>query len=256
MTHPRGAFVVLSFTLLASRALSQNLLVNGSFEAPSAGSTFVTRSGDFGPAGGWSINGAIDHIGGFWAAAGGTQSVDLNGATAGSVSQTFPTTPGKFLLLQFALSENFFGYDNKTMDVLWNGTVIDHVTVIHDPERTPTNVKWIYRSRRILASSPSSTLTFLSTTGAMNGVQGVATYYGPAIDDVSVVLSDTCAGDLNGDQQVDDSDFVLFVNAYNILDCADPTMTLGCPADLNLDGVVDDADFTIFVIAYNALLCP
>lgn len=65
-----------------------------------------------------------------------------------------------------------------------------------------------------------------------------------------------CPGDLNGDQQVDDADFVVFVVGYNILDCADPAMPAGCPADLNGDRVVDDADFVGFVTAYNNLLCP
>ncbi|MGH7242210.1 MAG: hypothetical protein ACREJD_02195 [Phycisphaerales bacterium] len=65
-----------------------------------------------------------------------------------------------------------------------------------------------------------------------------------------------CPGDINKDGQVDDADFILFVSAYNILDCADPAMPAGCPADFNHDGVVDDSDFSIFVVAYNALVCP
>ncbi len=65
-----------------------------------------------------------------------------------------------------------------------------------------------------------------------------------------------CAGDFNNDGVVDDSDFVLFLPAYNILDCADPAMPAGCPADLNRDGLVDDADFVIFVARYNELICP
>lgn len=65
-----------------------------------------------------------------------------------------------------------------------------------------------------------------------------------------------CPCDLNGDGFVDDSDFTLFVVAYDILDCADPMMPGGCAADFNGDGVVDDADFTMFVPAYNELLCP
>jgi len=69
-------------------------------------------------------------------------------------------------------------------------------------------------------------------------------------------LVPNCPGDINGDNQVDDADFVLFSAAYNILDCADPAMPSGCPSDLNADGFVDDSDFTIFVIAYNQLLCP
>ncbi|MBX3387955.1 MAG: alpha amylase C-terminal domain-containing protein [Phycisphaeraceae bacterium] len=65
-----------------------------------------------------------------------------------------------------------------------------------------------------------------------------------------------CPADFNADNLVDDSDFVVFLNAYNILDCADPSMPANCPADLTADGVVDDADFVDFLAAYNELLCP
>ena len=65
-----------------------------------------------------------------------------------------------------------------------------------------------------------------------------------------------CPCDFNHDNQVDDADFIAFVYAYNILDCADPAMSPGCPVDVNYDSAVDDADFTIFVAAYNELLCP
>jgi hypothetical protein len=64
-----------------------------------------------------------------------------------------------------------------------------------------------------------------------------------------------CAGDLNNDGLVDDLDFQIFVFAYNILDCADPSMPAGCPSDLNADAVVDDLDFQVFVLAYNAPVC-
>ncbi|MGH7245005.1 MAG: hypothetical protein ACREJD_16440 [Phycisphaerales bacterium] len=66
----------------------------------------------------------------------------------------------------------------------------------------------------------------------------------------------SCPSDLNNDGVVDDADFVVFVHAYNILDCADPAMPSGCPADLNGDAVVDDGDFQVFVVAYDELVCP
>jgi hypothetical protein len=71
-----------------------------------------------------------------------------------------------------------------------------------------------------------------------------------------IPLAAPCPADLNADTFVDDADFVLFAEAYNLLDCADPTMPAGCPADLNADGFVDDADFVLFAAAYDALLCP
>lgn len=60
--------------------------------------------------------------------------------------------------------------------------------------------------------------------------------------------------DINADGQVDDADFLLLLNQYDLMLCADPLMPDSCSADFNQDGFVDDADFSIFVPAYNALL--
>jgi len=60
--------------------------------------------------------------------------------------------------------------------------------------------------------------------------------------------------DINTDGQVDDADFLLFLDQYNLMLCADPLMPDACSADFNQDGFVDDADFTIFIPAYNAML--
>ena len=73
---------------------------------------------------------------------------------------------------------------------------------------------------------------------------------------IGVYVSNSCVGDINTDGVVDDTDFVIFAAAYNILDCADPAMPATCPADLNKDGFVDDTDFVIFAAAYNDLICP
>ncbi|MBX3388012.1 MAG: hypothetical protein KF691_01010 [Phycisphaeraceae bacterium] len=67
-----------------------------------------------------------------------------------------------------------------------------------------------------------------------------------------VSLTIVCGGDLNRDGFVEDADFVIFVGAYDQLQCpAGP-----CPADLNVDGFVDDLDFVVFVTQYNELICP
>ncbi|MBL8876541.1 MAG: hypothetical protein JNM86_12165 [Phycisphaerae bacterium] len=65
-----------------------------------------------------------------------------------------------------------------------------------------------------------------------------------------------CAGDLNQDGLVDDTDFVLFLAQYNVLDCEDEAMPNFCSGDLDFDGFVDDADFVKFLASYNNLLCP
>ncbi|MBX3388742.1 MAG: hypothetical protein KF691_04745 [Phycisphaeraceae bacterium] len=71
----------------------------------------------------------------------------------------------------------------------------------------------------------------------------------------SAVGCPNCTGDLNHDCLVEDSDFVIFAAAYNLLVCDDPAMPEGCPSDFNHDGTVDDSDFVLFIGAYNTLLC-
>jgi acetylornithine deacetylase/succinyl-diaminopimelate desuccinylase-like protein len=87
---------------------------------------------------------------------------------------------------------------------------------------------------------------------AVSGHKGISTFKVTVTGNATFI---GCPGDLNNDDQVDDSDFSLFAKAYNLLVCADPAMPTGCPADLNADGFVDDVDFQIFAAAYDALLC-
>jgi len=105
--------------------------------------------------------------------------------------------------------------------------------------------------------------THYDNLGYAVGVSGDTTVIGVCGDDIGVKVNqgsawvyNLCPIDLNADGIVDDSDFVFFVGAYNLLDCADPGMPAGCPADFNNDGIVEDADFVAFAAAYNTLLCP
>lgn len=78
------------------------------------------------------------------------------------------------------------------------------------------------------------------------------------LDDASVFvgIGPGCPCDLNGDGLVDDLDFQVFVVAYDLVVCDDPSMPSGCPADFNGDNAVEDLDFQIFSVAYDAVLCP
>lgn len=64
-----------------------------------------------------------------------------------------------------------------------------------------------------------------------------------------------CASDLNGDGQIDDADFLIFAQSYDVLDCTEPDMPVRCQADANRDGIVDDLDFATFLTAYDKVLC-
>jgi hypothetical protein len=99
----------------------------------------------------------------------------------------------------------------------------------------------------LVIASPSVTTTYFVRWENSCGVSGCAS--------VTVNVR-SCPADFNCDQFVDDSDFVIFADAYTLLLCSDPSMPAGCPSDLNSDTFVDDADFVIFADAYAVLLCP
>jgi len=132
----------------------------------------------------------------------------------------------------------------------------------------PTNLSYQWRRNGgALADGPTGTGSVIS--GSQEATLMISGVTSGDIGNYDVVVSNSCGtvlsagavlricpGDLNNDGFVDDSDFVLFIVGYNILDCADPSMPLLCPADLNGDAMVDDADFQVFVGAYNELVCP
>ena len=64
-----------------------------------------------------------------------------------------------------------------------------------------------------------------------------------------------CPGDFNCDGFIDDIDFVLFAQQYDLFDCSDPSIPPGCSADLNIDGFVDDIDFVLFAQRYDLFIC-
>lgn len=110
-----------------------------------------------------------------------------------------------------------------------------------------------------LAGETSATLDIPSISGDSDGIydcivdSGAGTCGGTLTAPARVIV---CRADFTCDAAVDDSDFIVFANAYNVLVCEDPAMPLGCPADLNGDDMVDDSDFVLFAGAYNTLLCP
>jgi choice-of-anchor C domain-containing protein len=142
----------------------------GSFDTLAPGSTVIT---------GWQILlNSIDYINGYWEAADGTHSVDLNGNTgAAAISQTFDTTLGTSYLVQFALAGN---PDNlptiKTVRVDSGAFTQDYTFDVTGATRPDMN--WEYKDFLFIAGGTSSTLTFLSQT------EGCC--WGPALDDVSV----------------------------------------------------------------------
>lgn len=163
---------------------AQNVVVNGSFEQL-VGFGYNSNIG----AGleGWTIGngGGVDivHSTGFeplyWRAATGDISLSLNFFGRDSVSQQLVTTPGVHYEIGFAMAAEVYGGPaQRTMDVLWNGAVVGSPTFDYTGQG-PTTMGWVRFAYDVVGTG-SDALTFSSTTDSN---------YGPALDDVSVVLA-------------------------------------------------------------------
>ena len=161
-------------------------LTHGGFETPVVGAnTFVGRASGT-TFGGWTVaSGNVDHIGaGYWEAAEGVQSLDLNGNQAGAIYQNVMVTPGSSYDLFFALAGNpASGPAVKTVQVLWGPTPESLVPVgtftFDVTGRTFAAMGWSEQSAAgLTATSGTMTLQFASlTVGA----------YGPVVDDVTLL---------------------------------------------------------------------
>ncbi|MEU3448735.1 choice-of-anchor C family protein [Streptomyces thermolilacinus] len=178
-----GLLATGTVVALATPASAVSRFDDGSFEYPTApANSFQTLSSGqtIGP---WRVtSGAVDHIGaGFWQAAEGDQSVDLNATQPGTVSQTFTTTAGRKYTVTYALAANPEGGPAvKTGRVLVDGQNFQDFS-FDSTGKTRAAMGYVTRQLTFVANGPTTTLGFTSTvTGA----------YGPVIDDVRV--DDTC----------------------------------------------------------------
>lgn len=165
--------------VLAGTASAQ--VVNGDFESsfPAPAGSFSTYSAGQ-SFGGWTVGqGSIDLINGFWQAANGTYSIDLDGASVGSIYQNIITSIGGTYSLSFAIAGNPAGPPVvKTLNVLWGGTNVGSFT-FDVTGHSFSSMGWQNVTiNNLVATSALTHLEFQSATGG--------TVYGPALDAVSV----------------------------------------------------------------------
>jgi choice-of-anchor C domain-containing protein len=156
------------------------LIQNGSFEFAAVGGSFTTLDAGSGALTGWSIDsGSIDHIGSYWTAQDGLQSLDLAGNTNGVISQSFATTANQAYNVSFWVAGNS---DNGSSTKLGSVGVVGSATqsIVFDASNsTHTNMGWVQQNYSFVATGANSTLTFASTAPG-------GTAYGLALDNVSV----------------------------------------------------------------------
>ncbi|HEY1925982.1 MAG TPA: PEPxxWA-CTERM sorting domain-containing protein [Caulobacteraceae bacterium] len=158
-------------------AHAANLVVDPEFNSPSGGATFIDEA-DGTSFGGWTVtSGTVDLIGAYWQApeAGGG-SVDLDGISAGAITQTLATGTGEYTL-SFDLSGNPDGPPQvKSLAVLVGNVVKTFTYTIGG--NTHANMMYTPETFTFNASGPT-TLTFASLDQASSP-------FGPVIGDINV----------------------------------------------------------------------
>lgn len=165
---------------------------DGSFEYPRAtANSFADLSAGqtIGP---WQVaTGTVDLIGaGFWQAAEGDQSVDLNGASPGAVAQTFTTVPGANYTVTYALAGNPGGAPAlKTGSALIDGQDFQDFS-FNTTGKSFTNMGYVDRQFTFRATNSATTIAFASTTAN--------SAYGPVVDDIRIERCAPCPTCGNG----------------------------------------------------------
>lgn len=140
----------------------------GTFFAPFTGIT------------GWNLTaGSVDIISlPGWLPSEGSRSIDLDGLSAGTLAQTFDTTPGLSYQVSFDLASNFYaGQTIKTVLVSAPGFMQTYT--FNSTGRTALNMGWRTETFQFIAAGSSSTLSFASQDAASSA-------FGPALDNVRV----------------------------------------------------------------------
>ena len=194
----RGALQALVFGAVALSAAAiqvapvwaqtTNLVVNGSFESPpvqdaSKYDTLAAGNTRLDP---WVIGGhSVDHVGKFWKAADGTQSIDLDGTAPGSLTQFVATIPGRSYKLRFQYSGHpDRGSHTPSMTVRFGANGASNYALeesfVFTGKSQKANMGWITVERTVTAPSGASQLSFTSNDQPNP--------YGIALDNVSLTL--------------------------------------------------------------------
>ncbi len=165
--------------MAASPAASNSLLTNGGFESPPGVATY-SCFGAGAQLPGWTIeSGTVDVVGKYWKAAGGSQSLDLNGIfeQIGTISQEVPTAPGRHYKIRFAFAGNPEGGPvTKTIRISWGAEELG--TLSFDTTGCDfAHMNYTYHEYIVTAVSSTSRLRVQSLTPS---------FCGPVLDDLSV----------------------------------------------------------------------
>jgi hypothetical protein len=153
-------------------------IINGGFEQPSTTTFTDVVAPDNSTIPGWTVSGgSVDVVN----AAGngydvgpayqGAQYLDLNGYAAGTIAETFATTPGTIYRLSFAYANNYNPPTSLTASVtVTNGSGILLSTNVTHASSVSGNLNWSVFIQTFTANQSSATLTFVSKNSGNGGI--------------------------------------------------------------------------------------
>jgi len=180
-----GFGALLCGLFLSANIAQATLITNGSFETGPYPEGFITLGIGNTSITGWTVTGGnIDYIGTYWVASDGSRSLDMNGTTTGTMSQSFSTLIGTTYEVLFDMAGNTdSGPTIKPLQVAAGEGAAVFTFDITGHSRS--NMGWETKSWSFTATDPTTTLQFSSLTE-----DGCC--YGAALDNVRVdVLNST-----------------------------------------------------------------
>jgi hypothetical protein len=161
------------------------LVLDGNFDNPSGGSAFVDFSTGqtFGP---WRVtSSSVDLIGALWQSpTAGGGSVDMAGASDGSLSQTITVpTAGQYLLTFYLSGNPYGGPQTKDLQVSLGGT-LDNFTYTLGADNSGTHMNYVVEAVDVTLAAGQNTLSFADTSYTTSPANNSA--YGAVIGGVSL----------------------------------------------------------------------
>ncbi|MDA0264821.1 MAG: choice-of-anchor C family protein [Chloroflexi bacterium] len=193
-----GLIAVMALVSIGTaRASSHQPFSNGSFETALSTSDWTVTAG------------SIDRLSG-WTASAGSWSLDLNGSTPGTISQTFDTVVGQDYEVLFDMAGNSYTPDLKRLEVSAAGQSAVHS--FDNTGKSNTNMGWLEKSFLFTASASATDLVFksLNNTGDLR--------VGPALDNVRVnVVVGSATVSINDDSVIEGGNLNFTVSLSNSL---------------------------------------
>src|ERR1019366_5155861 len=152
---------------LDTRKVRADQIVNGGFEQPTTATFTDVVAPDASTIPGWTVmGGSVDVVNAVsngynvGPAFNGAQYLDLNGYAAGTIAQTFATTPGTIYRLSFAYANNYNPPTSLTASVTvadGSGTLL--TTIVTHSSSVSGNLNWSVFNQTFTANRSSATLT-------------------------------------------------------------------------------------------------